>query len=47
MLAAADFAVACRAHPRVKAAVSVAIDVGDLTALLYLQGIARREFVTA
>jgi phosphoserine phosphatase len=47
MLAAAGLAVAYRAHPRVKAAVSVAIDFGDLTALLHLQGIARREFVTA
>ena len=47
MLTAAGLGVAVRAHPTVAASMPVAIRVGDLTALLYLQGIARREFVTA
>jgi phosphoserine phosphatase len=46
MLSAAGLGVAFRAHPVVSAATPVAIAVGDLTALLYLQGIARREFAT-
>ena len=44
---AAGLGVAFRAHPVVRAAVPVAIRDGDLTALLYLQGIARRDFVLA
>jgi phosphoserine phosphatase len=44
MLQAAGLGVAYRAHPVVKGAVRVAIEHGDLTALLYLQGIARRDF---
>jgi phosphoserine phosphatase len=47
MLTAAGLGVAFRAHPKVAASMPVAIRVGDLTALLYLQGIARSEFVTA
>ncbi len=47
MLKAAGLGVAYRAHPVVRAAVPVAINHGDLTALLYLQGIARRDFVLA
>ncbi len=47
MLGAAGLGVAFRAHPKVAASVPVAIRFGDLSALLYLQGIARREFVTA
>lgn len=47
MLAAAGLGVAFRAHPVVVRQVPVAIEVGDLTALLYLQGIARHEFVTS
>jgi phosphoserine phosphatase len=47
MLAAAGLGVAFRAHPVVRATTPVAITVGDLTALLYLQGIARRDFVVA
>jgi len=47
MLEAAGLGVAYRAHPTVRAAVPVVIGHGDLTALLYLQGIARRDFVTA
>ncbi|HSA80975.1 MAG TPA: phosphoserine phosphatase SerB [Geminicoccaceae bacterium] len=47
MLAAAGLGVAFRAHPVVRAAVPVAITVGDLTALLYLQGIARSDFAMA
>jgi phosphoserine phosphatase len=45
MLHAAGLGVAFRAHPAVKAALAVAIEIGDLTALLYLQGIAKRDFV--
>jgi phosphoserine phosphatase len=45
MLAAAGLGVAFRAHPKVAASVPVAIKVGDLSALLYLQGIAQRDFV--
>lgn len=45
MLGAAGLGVAFRAHPRVKAAAAAAIDHGDLTALLFLQGIPRRDFV--
>lgn len=47
MLRAAGLGVAFRAHPAVRAALPVAIEIGDLSALLYLQGIARRDFVTA
>ena len=47
MLSAAGLGVAFHAHPRVAATAPVAIDHGDLTALLYLQGYARDEFVTA
>jgi phosphoserine phosphatase len=47
MLQAAGLGVAYRAHPVVKGAVRVAIEHGDLTALLYLQGIARRDFTLA
>lgn len=45
MLQAAGLAVAYRAHPLVRRAVPVAIDHGDLTALLYLQGIPKTAFV--
>jgi phosphoserine phosphatase len=47
MLKAAGLGVAYRAHPTVRAAVPVVINHGDLTALLFLQGIARRDFATA
>jgi phosphoserine phosphatase len=47
MLTAAGLGVAFRAHPVVRASTPVAITCGDLTALLYLQGIARRDFVVA
>ena len=46
MLAAAGVGVAFRAKPAVAAAARVRIDHGDLTALLYLQGYARTEFVS-
>jgi phosphoserine phosphatase len=46
MLGAAGLGVAFHAHPRVAASVPVAIRFGDLAALLYLQGIAKRDFVT-
>ena len=45
MLAAAGLGVAFRAHPRVARTARVAIGVGDLTALLYLQGIPKDAFV--
>lgn len=47
MLQAAGLGVAYRAKPSVAAAVPVRIDHGDLTALLYLQGYRREEFVAA
>jgi phosphoserine phosphatase len=46
MLRAAGLGVAFRAHPRVRQ-VGVPIDHGDLTALLFLQGYRRDEFVAA
>ena len=46
MLQAAGCGVALHAKPVVAAQAPVRIDNGDLTALLYLQGIARDEFVT-
>ena len=45
MLQAAGLGVAFRAHPRVRAAAAARVDHGDLTALLFLQGYARSEFV--
>jgi phosphoserine phosphatase len=47
MIAAAGLGVAFRAHPRVRERAPVRVDRGDLTALLYLQGYAREEFVEA
>lgn len=46
MLAAAGLGVAINAGPRVKAAADASIDHADLTALLYLQGYRKSEFVT-
>jgi phosphoserine phosphatase len=45
MLKAAGLGVAYRAKPRVAASADARIDHADLTALLYAQGIPRREFV--
>jgi phosphoserine phosphatase len=45
MLGAAGLGVALHAKPAVAEAARVRIDHGDLTALLYLQGYARDEFV--
>ncbi len=45
MMALAGTGVALHANPAVAAAARVRIDHGDLTALLYLQGYRRREFV--
>ncbi len=45
MLAAAGLGVAYRGKPAARAAARVNIDHGDLTALLYLQGYRREEFV--
>jgi len=47
LLQAAGLGVALHGKPPVRAAADVRIDHGDLTALLYLQGYARREFVEA
>jgi phosphoserine phosphatase len=46
MLQAAGMGVAFRAKPAVAAAARLRIGHGDLTALLYLQGYRREEFVT-
>ncbi len=46
MLSTAGLGVAFRGKPKVKAAVPVAIDHADLTALLYLQGYRADAFVT-
>lgn len=45
MLARAGFGVAYRAKPRVAGAARLAVAHGDLTALLFLQGYRRDEFV--
>lgn len=47
MIAAAGMGVALHAKPVVAAAAPLRIDHGDLTALLYLQGYSRDEFVEA
>lgn len=47
MLTAAGLGVAFRAKPKVAEAADVRIDHADLTALLYLQGYRRSEFVDA
>lgn len=47
MIGAAGLGVAYHAKPQVAASAQVRIDHGDLTALLYLQGYSRAEFVTA
>jgi phosphoserine phosphatase len=46
MIEAAGLGVAYRAKPAVAAAAQARIDHGDLTALLYLQGYRKEEFVT-
>jgi phosphoserine phosphatase len=46
MLAASGLGVAFHAKPAVRAQARARIDHGDLTALLYLQGYAKSEFVT-
>jgi len=45
MLLAAGLGVAYRAKPKVAEAVQARVDHGDLTALLYAQGISRQDFV--
>jgi phosphoserine phosphatase SerB len=47
MIGEAGLGVAFRAKPKVAAAAAARIDHGDLTALLYLQGYARADFVSA
>lgn len=46
MLLAGGMGVAYRAKPAVAASARIRVDHGDLTALLYLQGFRRDEFVT-
>ena len=46
MLAASGLGVAYRAKPKVAAAADARIDHGDLTALLYAQGVPGDQFVT-
>ncbi|MFT6222439.1 MAG: phosphoserine phosphatase [Paracoccaceae bacterium] len=46
MLLASGLGVALHAKPSVQQSCSVAVNHSDLTALLYLQGIARTDFVT-
>ena len=46
MIAAAGLGVAYHAKPKVAQAAAARIDHGDLTALLYLQGYRREEFMT-
>ena len=45
MLLAAGLGVAYRPKPKVAVAAQARVDHGDLTALLYVQGIKRKEFV--
>ena len=45
MIRAAGLGVAFRAKPIVAAEAKASIRYGDLTALLYLQGYSRKEFV--
>jgi phosphoserine phosphatase len=45
MLLEAGLGVALHAKPHVRAAARIAVNHGDLTALLYLQGFSRGEFV--
>jgi phosphoserine phosphatase len=47
MIGDAGLGVAFRAKPLVAEAAAARIDYGDLTALLYLQGYRREEFVEA
>jgi phosphoserine phosphatase len=47
MIRAAGIGVAFRAKPALKAVAPAAIDHGDLTALLYLQGYRQTDFATA
>jgi len=47
MIAEAGLGVAYHAKPKVAEAAPARIDHGDLTALLYVQGYAREDFVTA
>jgi phosphoserine phosphatase len=46
MIKAAGLGVAYRAHAPVVEASEAAIQVGDLTALLYLQGVPKQNFFT-
>jgi phosphoserine phosphatase len=45
MLLAAGLGVALHAKPKVREQARIAIDHGDLTALLYLQGYTKAQFI--
>jgi phosphoserine phosphatase len=45
MIAAAGLGIAFHAKPKVAAAAPARVDHGDLTALLYVQGYRKTEFV--
>jgi phosphoserine phosphatase len=45
MIQAAGLGIGYRAKPRLKAVADAVIEHGDLTALLWAQGIPRREWV--
>jgi len=47
MLGRAGAGVALHAKPSVAAQADIRIDHGDLTALLYLQGYRRTDFITS
>ena len=47
MIAAAGLGIAFHAKPKVAAAAPARVDHGDLTALLYVQGYRKTEFVAA
>jgi phosphoserine phosphatase len=45
MIQAAGLGVAYHAKPKTAAAAAARVDFGDLTALLYAQGLARKDWV--
>ena len=47
MVEAAGLGVGFRPHPLLRGRADACIEVGDLTAVLFLQGYRRDEFVTA
>ena len=47
MVEAAGLCVGFRPHPLLRGQADACIEIGDLTAVLFLQGYRRDEFVTA